>query len=80
VDDPEKEITMSGMGDKLKGMATEIEGDAKQASGQQSNDPNTANNPIKAAEGAMTGQGQGQGVTGEIEGEAEKLLKDKMKG
>jgi len=71
---------MSGMGDKLKGMATEIEGDAKQAPGQQPNDRNTANNPIKAAEGMATGQGQGQAVTGEIEGEAEKLLKDKMKG
>ncbi len=72
---------MSGMGDKLKGMATDLEGDAKQAPGQQTNNQQT-NDPITAAEGAATGQGQSQsqGVTGEIEGEAEKLLKDKMKG
>jgi len=75
--DIEKEYIMSGMGDKLKGMATDLAGDTKQAPDQQTNNPQT-NDPIKTAEDAATGQGQG--ITGEVEGEAEKLLKEKMKG
>jgi len=64
--DIEKEYIMSGMGDKLKGKGNEIKGNAKQGIGQQTNDPDMV--------------AEGQGITGEVEGEAEKLLKEKMKG
>lgn len=64
---------MSGLGDKIKGAANEIKGDAKKEIGHQTNDPDTV------AEGQMDEtKGKAQGVKGTVKGAADDI-KDTIK-